>query len=53
MIVRKEQPQDVKAITRINNEVFESEAEARLIEELRQKGKITFASVFSPLLNLA
>lgn len=43
--VRKEEPEDATAITRINAEAFAGPGEARLIESLRQNEKILFSFV--------
>ena len=43
--VRQEVPQDAAAIARINLAAFPGPAEARLVEALRQKDKITYSLV--------
>lgn len=45
MIIRKEIPQDLPAITHINQEAFARDAEAKLVVKLRQNGKITLSLV--------
>ena len=45
LIVRKEEPQDSSAVRKINREAFARDAEARLVEALRQNEKISLSLV--------
>lgn len=45
MVIREEIPRDVPAITYINQEAFARDAEAKLVEKLRQNGNITLSLV--------
>ena len=43
--IREEQPADIRAIHRVNAEAFETEDEARLVDQLRDGGFVTLSLV--------
>jgi len=44
-VIRLEEPEDIAAIRRVNEEAFGSPAEADLVDALRRNGKVTFSLV--------